>query len=186
MRSVSGGPALLEQAALYALGTLSTVTNDHLAVPTPCAAWDLRALLDHLADSADALTELVTTHRMAPMEDQVDDDPIAAVRRRTMSLIGACTTAGHADALCEIGDRVLPAGTAAGVGAIELAVHGWDIGRACGAERPVPDSLATVLRELAAVIVPPNARWPEFALPLAVEPLATASDRLVAYLGRRP
>ncbi|GAA3113261.1 hypothetical protein GCM10010530_39970 [Kribbella aluminosa] len=51
---------------------------------------------------------------------------------------------------------------------------------------PVPDSLATVVRELAAVIVPPNARLPEFALPLAVEPLATAGDRLLAYLGRHP
>jgi uncharacterized protein (TIGR03086 family) len=184
---VSGGPALLEQAALYALATLGAVGDDDLAAPTPCTAWDLRTLLDHLGDSIDVLTELVVTHRTAAVAAyRREEDPVAAVRRRAMGLIGACTSAGRADALYEIGDRNLPAGAAAGIGAIELTVHGWDIARACGIERPVPDPLAETLWELAAVVVPEDARWPEFGVPAAVERPSSASDRLIAYLGRRP
>jgi uncharacterized protein (TIGR03086 family) len=187
VRSVAGGAALLERAARYALASLGAVTDDGLAAPTPCSAWDLRDLLDHLADSADALTDLIATHRTSVVSTQpVQDNPIAAVRRRTRSLIEACRSADRADGFCEIGDRLVLVGTAAGVGAIELAVHGWDVARACRIDRPVPDPLARTLRYLAADVVPPDGRWPEFGVPLAVRPPSSASDRLLAYLGRDP
>src|SRR2546423_11208778 len=57
--ATAGGIALLERAINYLLGSLRPVTPEALARPTPCAGWDLRALLAHLDDSLGALTEAV-------------------------------------------------------------------------------------------------------------------------------
>jgi hypothetical protein len=51
---------LLEIAIGYAVGSLSCVTPGSLSYPTPCAAWDLGALLEHVCDS---LRGLARGHR---------------------------------------------------------------------------------------------------------------------------
>ena len=51
-------------------------------------------------------------------------------------------------------------------GAIEITVHGWDISVACGARRPVPPGLATVLLPIAPLLIPPDTRPGLFADPV--------------------
>jgi hypothetical protein len=65
-------------------------------------------------------------------------------------------------------------------------VHGWDISRACGRHRPIPPTLASDLLTICPLLVTQATRHPQFGAPVAVSPLASASDRLVAFLGRRP
>ena len=48
---------LLERAIGYTRVQLQVVTPAMLCRPTPCAAWTLAGLLDHMADSLDTLTE---------------------------------------------------------------------------------------------------------------------------------
>src|SRR5256885_382564 len=60
------GITLLERAINYLLGSLLLVTPETLARPTPCAGWDLRALLAHLDDSLGALTEAVEAGAVGP------------------------------------------------------------------------------------------------------------------------
>ena len=63
----TAAPALTEEVTLpvraagYALEGLAEVTAADLGRPTPCGDWDLRTLLLHLADAADALSGLVAT-----------------------------------------------------------------------------------------------------------------------------
>ena len=52
---------LLEIAIGYAAGSLSCVTPGSLSSPTPCAAWNLRALLEHVSDSLAALHDAIAT-----------------------------------------------------------------------------------------------------------------------------
>jgi uncharacterized protein (TIGR03086 family) len=133
---------LLERVIGSALGSVAAVTPRLLSHPTPCSNWDLQALLQHVNDSLAALCEGIDTGRIGP--DPADDghglaaDPVATFRDRARRLLGACTGAGRHDRLIAIVDRPLPAGVVAGTGAIELAVHGWDISRACGQHRPIP------------------------------------------------
>ncbi len=70
------------------------------------------------------------------------------------------------------------------VGALEIAVHGWDISQACGHRRPIPHRLATDLVAMAPLLVPEAGRHPLFAAPVPAAREATASDQLVAFLGR--
>jgi hypothetical protein len=74
----------------------------------------------------------------------------------------------------------------AGAGALEIAVHGWDMSRACGHCQPIPPTLAAGLLAIAPLLVPGTDRHPLFATPVSVPPEAGLSDQLVAFLGRSP
>ena len=51
------GPELLERAVDYTRGSLLLVAGTALDARTPCARWDLHALLRHMVDSLAAFTE---------------------------------------------------------------------------------------------------------------------------------
>lgn len=182
---------LLERAIGYALGSAAAVAPRLLSRPTPCSDWDLQALLHHVNDSLAALCEGIDSGRIGPdpaadTGDGLAVDLAATFRDRARRLLGAWTSAGRHDRLIAIVDRPLPASVVAGTGAIELAVHGWDISRACGQHRPIPPTLASDLLTICPLLVTQATRHPQFGAPVAVSPLASASDRLVAFLGRRP
>jgi uncharacterized protein (TIGR03086 family) len=186
----AGGAGLLERALAYALGSVAAVTPALLPRPTPCGEWDLRRLLHHLNDALAALHEAAVGGHVAldPAggDRGVGDDPVRTFRERAARVLGAWTGAFGDDHVVVVEDLPLAAGMVAGTGAIELAVHGWDVARACGRRRSIPDALAVELLELCPLLVPARARAPLFAARVAVALTASPSDRLVALLGRDP
>jgi hypothetical protein len=124
------GVALLEWAIGHALTNAAAATPCPLSRSTPCARWDLRTLLHHVNDSLDVLLEAVETGRIGPgpEPEPVPADPAGAFRDRAGRLLGAC---GGDDQVIAVADRPLLAGIIAGTGAVEIAVHGWDIAQAC-------------------------------------------------------
>jgi uncharacterized protein (TIGR03086 family) len=184
-----GGIALLERAINYTLGSLQIVTPETLSHPTPCRDWDLRALLGHLNDSLLALSEAVDLGHV-DADGSVGDgdppgDPVAGLRNRARQLLGAWTAADRRH-LVSVAGSPLTAGIVTGTGAVEVAIHGWDVARACGWHRPIPPSLAEELLELSPLLVTDADRPVRFARPVDVPPLAGPGDRLIAFLGRRP
>lgn len=85
-----------------------------------------------------------------------------------------------------IGDRELTTSLVVMAGAVEIAVHGWDISMACGAAEPIPSGLASDLLPIAALLTPRGARAGLFADPVHVSERAEPGDLLVAFLGRHP
>ncbi len=181
------GITLLERAINYTLGSLHLVTPAALARPTPCRSWDLRALLDHLDDSLLALTEAVDHGEvdLACGHPDPSGDPLPSLRCRARRLLAASTAARQPD-LVSIAGRPLTSGIVLGTGAIEVAVHGWDVARACGEDRPIPPGLAEELFDLSQLLVALADRPGRFAPPAPVPPGASPGDRLVAFLGRDP
>jgi uncharacterized protein (TIGR03086 family) len=163
---------------------------------TPCAEWDLRALLLHMNESLLTLHEAIavghldlerTNEAANPHADYGDPalDPVASLRNRACRMVGAWANA-RAPADVAIADRTLPPGIVAATGAVEVAVHGWDVARACGQDHPVPPTLAAELLDLCQVFVRDADRPTRFARPVPTAALASPGDRLVAYLGRSP
>jgi uncharacterized protein (TIGR03086 family) len=187
--ALTGGVALLERAMGYTLGSLLFVTKEALANPTPCRDWDLRTLLHHMNDSLLTLHDAIAVGHIGldPAADHGDPavDPVAILRNRACRVVGAWANARGPDEIW-VADRSLSPGIVAATGAVEVAVHGWDVGRACGYDRPVPPALAEELLELCHVIVSDADRPARFAAKVDVSALASPSDRLVAFLGRRP
>jgi uncharacterized protein (TIGR03083 family) len=210
-----GGSALLERAIGYTLGSLQLVTRQAMSQPTPCRGWDLRALLGHMNDSLLALTEAIDLGRVDvdlpvgggnqavdfafDQADPVDGNPIvglpvaggltvglvASLRDQACQLLGglAATRCGRPIA---VAGYELTRSIVTSTGAIEVAVHGWDVARACGRDRPIPPSLAEELLELCPLFVSDADRPNRFAAPADVPPLAGPGDRLLAFLGRHP
>lgn len=182
-----GGVTLLERAIAYTHGSLRLVTPAALSAPTPCHDWDLRALLAHMNDSLLAVHEaIVSGHVGLTVPDPDVDpstDPVAALRSRACTLLGA-VTAAEDDAAVTIADHALTRSVVTGAGALEIAVHGWDVAESCGGGHPIPSALADELLDLAPLLVTPDDRPTRFADALGVPPSAAPSTRLLAFLGR--
>lgn len=185
--SRSGGAVLLDRAIGYALGVVAAVTPELLSRPTPCGDWDLRRLLEHLNDALAALHE-AADRGLVGLDPAVAGagDPVEAFCDRANRLRGAWTGAVRDDRVVVVAGLPLTAGVVAGTGAIEIAVHAWDVARACGQRRPIPHDLAADLLAICPLLVPATAYDPQFAARVSVPPSASPSDHLVALLGRQP
>jgi uncharacterized protein (TIGR03086 family) len=182
------GLGLLESAVSYALASAALATPQRLPLATPCAGWDLRTLLHHVGDSLDALSEAVGTGCVGPPPDDHGSgrDPVSDLGRRAARLRATCAAAGPAELPVAIADQELSTGLVVVAGAIEIAVHGWDIAVACGAREPVPADLAGALLPIAPLLITPSTRPGLFGDPVPVSRLASPGDKLTAFLGRQP
>lgn len=190
MAALTGAPGLLEQAVGYALTTTALATPQLLPQATPCAGWDLRALVLHVSDSLGVLTDALQAGRIGAgpppgHKPTTEADPVACLRRRARDLLGACAASAD-ERLVAIADRELTTSMVTAAGAIEIAVHSWDISAACGVPQPVPPGLAAALLPFAPLLIPRTTRAGLFADPIPVPEAACPGDRLVAFLGRRP
>lgn len=183
----AAGAGLLDRAISYAIGVAGDVAPELLPRPTPCRGWDLEMLLRHASESLTALHEGLDAGRIG-LAPAAEDEPAADLARifrdRARRLRGAWSGARLRRRVIYIAGCPLAASAMEGAGALEIAVHGWDISQACGHRRPIPRALAAELLAVAALLVPEAGRHPLFAAPVAVPPGAGPSDRLAAFLGR--
>lgn len=174
---------LLERAIAYALGAVHAVTPTLLSRPTPCRDWNLLALLRHLNESVAALHEgasvgFIAVEAAAPPPA---NDPVRTFRERAGRLLGAWPATGG---LIAIENCPLETELMACAGAVEIAVHGWDVSQATGQRRPIPSALAVDLLRICPLVAGDAVREPFFAARVPVSSSAGPSDRLVAFLGR--
>jgi uncharacterized protein (TIGR03086 family) len=192
MAGLTGAVLLLEQAVDYGLGSVDDVPPGGLRLPTPCAGWNLEALLCHLCESMSALREAPDCGGVAllPGGPPAATDLVTAVRSGARALLESwqrlAADAGTEPGAIRVGGLPVPGETVAFIGALEIAVHGWDIAQACGARRPIPVPLALAMLRRAPMVADGATRATLFAAPVPVSPLASPSDRLVAFLGRAP
>ena len=186
---------LLADAISYALGNVEPVTPDLLARPTPCREWNLRMLLQHGCESLAALEEGFATGcvRLTAAGDCPDGSgpdgswpeaggPAGVFVTRARSLLACWAPAGSP--AVAIGGLPLAAEIVAAAGALEIAVHGWDVAQASGSRLAIPPSLAARLLQVAPLLVAGTDRPQLFAAPVAVRCEASASEKLTAFLGR--
>jgi uncharacterized protein (TIGR03086 family) len=176
---------LLERAITYALGTVQAVTPDLLAAPTPCRDWDLGTLLHHVNESLDVLSGCLATAVPAP-DAPPTVDPARAFRARATRLIGALSRRHRTRQVVIACGYPLAMSTVTATGALEVAVHGWDVSRATHEARPLPSGLAHDLLWMCPLLVVDACHHRLFAPPVAIPATAPTGDRLVAALGRDP
>ncbi|MFC6287124.1 TIGR03086 family metal-binding protein [Nocardioides sp. GCM10027113] len=198
--TLAGGLDLLERSLHYTRSALAEVGPGDLRRPTPCAGWSLGDLLAHMEDSLDTFTEAATGRvDLAPATTGLVPGPrVDRLQAKACALLGAwrlsarddrsaCSGAGlDGPGGATVGGLALGAGLLVAMAALEVTVHGWDVGWSLSPARPVPEPLAESLLEVAHVLVGPEDRVTRFAAPVAVPVGAPASARLVGFLGRAP
>jgi uncharacterized protein (TIGR03086 family) len=180
---------LLERALGYTRGQLAEVTTDQLDAATPCTDWDLRTLLEHMDDALDAFLEAaggVVALRARPA-DATAAGIIGRVQTKACTLVGVWAAAAERhETTVDIGAAAVPSWLLVQTAALEITVHGWDVGRTAGTAGRMPVALARGLLPVAAVVVAPADRGVRFARPVRVPPGAPADQVLLAHLGRSP
>ncbi|WFE33526.1 TIGR03086 family metal-binding protein [Micromonospora sp. WMMD975] len=173
------GPVeLFEAAAWRAVGLAENVGDEQLAGPTPCAQWDVRALLDHLRGGpayllaatghdldADASYRTVVAQCLAALRQP------GALERRCMSPLGFEWSVGEA-----------AAGTF-----MDQLVHSWDLAVATGQNRTLDPALVEACVAMFLPDMPERGRARGLVGPaVTVAADASAQDRLLAGMGRTP
>ncbi len=181
---------LLEPLAVsfdHTTKTLAGVRADQLDGPTPCAEWDLRTLVGHVMAVA---TNMGHAARGEPLEPKLGDAPspddlaeaFRAVSDATLAAWAACDPGGVVD----FGAGPMPVPIALAINLLDTTTHCWDVARASGQDASLPDDLAATVLGVCQGAVAEVIRPPRFGPAIAVGGDARPTDRLVAFLGRRP
>ncbi|WP_327001911.1 TIGR03086 family metal-binding protein [Dactylosporangium sp. NBC_01737] len=152
--------------------------------PTPCAGWDVRALLNHLVWENLLWTGLADGAPRADFAaDHLGGDHVAAFRTAAAATLAAFRRPGMLRQ--RYGDA--PGWRLVEQVVIEMLVHGWDLATATGQPTDLaPDVAAATLPAVQAIYgALPRTAGGSFAPEQPVPAGATAADRLAAYLGRR-
>jgi uncharacterized protein (TIGR03086 family) len=179
--ALAGAVELLERSLGYTRVVLADVGPDNLDAPTPCSGWTLRRLLAHMDDALDAFTEAAAGHVQVDPVPRTDDR-VGSLREKACALLGAWTDARPATV--DVGGLGLDAPVLVATAALEIAVHGWDVGQATGRRTPIPDDLARGLLPVAERVIHPSDRGTRFAAPRPVSASTIPSDMLLALVGR--
>jgi uncharacterized protein (TIGR03086 family) len=175
-----------------ALGAaIAGVRPTDMGLPTPCAAWTTRDLLNHVIGGAemfsDAFGGAPVRDISGRLPDVVGDDPAAAFERAAGRFGAAIEQPGALDVVLELSFGTMTGRTFLRFVAFDLIVHTWDIASVTGASVELPDD---VVREATSFAHQVFDDVPRSDL-LCADPVVAPDDvtplqRLVAFSGRRP
>ena len=177
---------LHRRAGTMAEGVIAQIPAERLGDPTPCAEWDVRAVINHMANGNLRFAALISGKPGPDRgEDVLGDDPLAAFRD---TFDRACTASDRTDVL----EQTLPTPLGEGTGALlvtiragDLAVHAWDLAAATGQPRDLDPELVAFIDKTVRSLAVPRGEQSPFGTEQPAPAGATAADRLAAYLGRK-
>jgi uncharacterized protein (TIGR03086 family) len=192
---VSNIQELDRRAVELSRSIVATVTQAQLRLPTPCAEWDLGALLAHMsvqhhgfARAVDGEhTELADWH-----PTPVDADPAGLYGKaadRVIASFGADGTSARTVYLPEVRDGItVPGRVAMSFHFVDYVVHAWDVAATLGRPVEFDDDLLAAANVVAAQVPDDEAsRRPGMAFgPKIASPTDDELDRLLTALGRAP
>lgn len=163
-------------------GVVANLTPDQLDRPTPCAAFDVRGVLEHMVGGA---TAFAAAYRGEDPAAPDLSDPLAAFGPALQDLGAAVHEDGALDRTVSAPFGDLPGDTFARFVVLDGLVHGWDMATATGQAYEPPADLVAEVDAFARATIDPLRDGDTFAA--AVEPPvdATPMERLAAYTGRR-
>ncbi|NYD31880.1 TIGR03086 family metal-binding protein [Nocardioides kongjuensis] len=174
---------------------VTSVSDDQLTLPTPCPAYSVGDLVDHVGGLARAFTE-AARKSPAPGSEQGGSGDASRLedgwRERIASDLGQLADAWRDpaayDGMTAAGGLDLPGDVAAAVALNEVVVHGWDLATALGRPFAASDTDVAACLAFARPFSTPEAaaeRGPAFGPVLPVPDGATPLVELLALLGRR-
>ena len=157
---------------------------------TPCDAWDVRALLDHLVYETLWVPDLVAGATIEQVGDRYEgdrlgSDPAAAWAAARAAAIDGVRSAEPGVAVHTSAGEVTAESYLAEM-LFDASIHGWDLAQGIGVEHSIPDDVAA---DLVTWFTPQVERWVAagaIARPAPVPDDADAATKLIALSGRDP
>ncbi|MFE3289937.1 TIGR03086 family metal-binding protein [Rhodococcus sp. NPDC059234] len=186
----------LDRAAVQAgVAVVKGATESDLARPTPCAEWDLRALLDHMTVQHNGFAAAARGLGGDPAVWRTGGerpDPIADYLDSADAVLAAFAESGVSERdflLPEIhSSATFPGAVAIGFHLVDYVVHGWDVARALGLAFDPGSEVTAAALHIAERVPSGPARLVSGSAFAPVLPAAggSALDRTLRLLGRSP
>lgn len=179
---------------------LSAVRPEQWGWPTPCTEWNVRQLVNHMAQANLNYLRLLRGGTRADFlrfrdADALGDDPLGGFARSALACAGAFAEPGALALTLDHPLGPISGRRALAVRTTDSAIHTWDLARAIGADERLDDGLVAWMSEHLGEIyagmtespVAPGTTHRFFAAPtgtLAAD--ASLQDRLLHRMGRNP
>ena len=178
----------LKQTVAVARGVLANTTKEQLTQPTPCAQWDVAALINHMV-SANYFFESGLTGK--PSGDMSQDfaagDYLSAYDEATSACIAAFSADGVMEQMHKLPFGEMPGSAFVGLAMNDTFTHAWDLAKATGQSTDLAPQAAEMLLAQARQSIQPAFRSEEGTVfgPEKTAPAgSTKADELAAFLGR--
>ncbi|MDJ1136811.1 TIGR03086 family metal-binding protein [Streptomyces iconiensis] len=171
---------------------VAAVRPDELSNRTPCAEYDVRALLGHMVSVLHKLARVGTGGDASDLPDVIDgiaDDGWAGAFARARSEAEQVwADDGQLDRMIELPWATLSGRDVLDAYSHEFTAHSWDLAHATERLAELDPDLATRALEAFSKFAPPDDRSEQgpFSPAVPVPDDADIHTRLAAYLGRRP
>lgn len=158
--------------------------------PTPCTDWDVRTLVNHLVYEAKWAPDLFHGKTVEEVGDRYEgdllgDNPVAAWKGGNAEARAAISEAGALDRIVHLSFGDVPGSEYLSQMVTDLAVHGWDLARAIGADETIDPGLVAWLLPHVKEHADEIAGSGMFGKQIDVGAGADDQTRLLALLGRR-
>jgi uncharacterized protein (TIGR03086 family) len=186
---------LLTRACASTRSVLAGVSEEQMAQPTPCTDWAVRDLVTHIVGAmqffAD-LAELGASPEDEEWPDYTRGDFVGTFDRQVARATAGFAAPGAMDKIMALPTGPTPGSITIQVATGEMFMHGWDLAAAVGGtggrdalDDGVADAL--LLSDWMVLCVQVRGADPAVFAP-EIEPAddASATERLVAFLGRDP
>ncbi|MFJ8916887.1 TIGR03086 family metal-binding protein [Amycolatopsis sp. NPDC102389] len=184
--------ALIAPAAAEFTGILRRIGESDLSARTPCAEYDVRALLNHLLYWGPWLE--AAGHKAAPPEvssgeaeaDLVGGEWLSAIEKQTARLVDVFGAPEAWQGMTALGKAEMPSSIVGDMVLGEFVFHGWDLAKATGRSLDVaPEAAEAVLAS--AVAMGDQARAMKvYGDEVTVADDASAFERALGATGRNP
>ncbi|WP_328537352.1 TIGR03086 family metal-binding protein [Streptomyces sp. NBC_00344] len=177
---------LLAAAAAQAAPVVRAIEETQLRDPTPCAEYDVRALLNHLIQVVINFQALAARQEvdLGDEGDFLGGDWRTEFTQQTDRLVTAWAAPGADEGTA--GSMGLPARTVAHMVLGDLTVHAWDLARATGQEYTPPPAVLDEVSPALGQMAPMARSAGVFGEPVTVADGATELEKLLAATGRDP
>jgi uncharacterized protein (TIGR03086 family) len=178
----------LDRALGSTMAILARVEPGQLDTPTPCASWDVRALINHFIGTARWWAGVVDGEGGDTDADYAAGDYVAAYTQAGQAAVAAFSAPDVQGRMIRLPFGEFPGAVVTAMAALDQFAHGWDLARAVGYPAELDPELAAGLLSVARVAITDGFRGPEGVAPFgpATEAPAGAgpADQLAAFLGR--
>lgn len=183
----------LRSAYDHAAAVATRVRADQLGLPTPCPAYDVAALVDHLVGAGWRAAALGRGE--TPTGEEFPHVQLADAPAQLTEAAAAAASAWTDDRLATT--TTMPWGetytgaTLVDMYLAEIVAHAWDLARATGQDGAIDEDLAAVALDAARSMLKPEYRdlmekGNPFGAEVPCSPSAPAPARFAAFMGRDP
>ena len=174
----------LDETFQHAHRVIAGVRAEQYGDKTPCEEWTVRDLLEHIIGVVSGLGAAAAGS--TPERFELAPDPAAQFDQAAATALAAWRTPGVLDRIVDAGPGPMPGRALAAINLLDTATHTWDLATATGQASALPDDVALAALEASLATITPEIRPGRFGPEVAVAADASATDRLVAFLGRTP